>query len=257
MAAITTIEDSAGLRTIAGTLPDSPETVITLHTLRRGSCHARLTGPIERPTALVVDYDEVPGEPSCYGNNPELLWEILREMPGWFAANVPESLAPELGTRIAQDWGEPVRYLGDQHFTLQQPAPILSDPVVRRLTPADQPLLDAAPANLRGAGFGTTAGLLAEGIVAAAIVDDALVAIAHTFAISDQYADIGVATHEAFRDHGYATAAASLVAQAIQASGRTPVWSCGETNQASLRVAAKLGFRPALRREYVIVESRR
>jgi GNAT superfamily N-acetyltransferase len=257
MAAVTTIEHLGGLRTIAATLPDTPETVITLHMLRRGSCRARLIGSIERPTALVVNYAEVPGEPSCYGDDPDLLWEILRDLPSWFAVNVPESLAPAVGARVERDWGEQVRYLGDLYFTLQQTAPILSDPAVRRLTPADKPLLDAAPANLRGAGFGTTAGLLADGIAAAAIIDNTLVAIAHTFAISKRHADIGVATHEDCRGRGYATAAASLVAQAIQASGRTPVWSCGETNQPSLRVATKLGFQPVLRREYVIVESRR
>ncbi|HEX5165304.1 MAG TPA: GNAT family N-acetyltransferase [Thermomicrobiales bacterium] len=257
MAAVTTIDDLSGLRALAAMLPDTAATVITLHTLRRGSCRAHLTGPIARPTALVVDYDEVPGEPGCFADDPDLLWTILRDMPGWFSANMPESLAPAVGTLIERDWSEPARYLGDLYFTLQRPAPTLSDAAVRRLTPADQPLLDAAPATLRGAGFGTTGGLLAEGIAAAAIVDNALVAIAHTFAISDRHADIGVATHEAFRGRGYATAAASLVAQAIQASGRTPVWSCGETNQPSLRVAAKLGFQPALRREYVIVESRR
>jgi hypothetical protein len=257
MVNIVTIEDPAGLRRLAATLPDTPETVITLHTLRRGSCRAHLIGSIDRPTALVINYDEVPGEPTCYGDDPDLLWAILRDMPGWFAANMPESLAPAVGAWVQRDWEEPVSYLGDLYFTLQQPAPKINHPDVRHLTPDDEPLLDAAPANLRGAGFGSAGGLLAEGIAAAAIVNDALVAIAHIFAISDQHADIGVATDASYRQRGYATAAASLVAQATQASGRTPVWSCGETNQPSVRVAAKLGFQPVLRREYVIVESRR
>jgi predicted GNAT family acetyltransferase len=66
-----------------------------------------------------------------------------------------------------------------------------------------------------------------------------------------------VATLPAYRRRGFATAAAALVATAIQAGGRIPVWSCGETNQASLRVATNLGFEPVLRRVYIILASRR
>ena len=49
-----------------------------------------------------------------------------------------------------------------------------------------------------------------------------------------------------------ATAAAALVAERVQAHGRIPVWSCGGTNVASLRVAAKLGFREVSRRVYLL-----
>lgn len=256
MATITTIDDLASLRAIAATLPDTPETVISLHTLRRGHCRAHIVGTPEHYTALVIDSDDAPGEPSCYGA-ADALWSILRDLPGWFAANMSEDVAPAIGANVRRDWDEQVTYLGDPHFTLQQPAPDLPNPDVRRLTPADLPLLEAAPPQVRGAGFGSTGALLEDGIVAAAIVNDAVVAIAHTFAITDRHADIGVSTLEPYRGRGYASAAAALVARAIQATGRTPVWSCGETNQPSLRVAEKLGFEPTLRRVYVIVESRR
>lgn len=257
MSTVTSIDDPAGLRAIAATLPDTPETVISLHMLRRGLCRAYITGTTERYTALVIDTDGVPGEPSCYGEDPDAIWRILRDLPGWFAANMRESVGEAVGAHVRRDWGEQVTFYGDPHFTLQRQAPAISDPAVRLLKPADLPLLDAAPAEVRGAGFGSTRAMLDDGIVAAAIVDDAIVAIAHTSAITDHHADIGVSTLEPFRGRGFSTAAAALVAQTIQASGRTPVWSCGETNHASLRVAAKLGFEPALRRVYVISESRR
>ena len=257
MSPVTTIDDLSGLHAIAATLPDTPETVIALHTLRLGRCRASIVGTIEQYTALVIDSDEVPGEPGCFGDDPNAVWAILRDLPGWFAANMRESVAAAVGAHVQRDWGELVTYYGDPHFTLQRPAPAISDPAVRLLTPADLPLLEAAPATVRGAGFGSARALLKDGIVAAAIVNDAVVAIAHTSAMTERHADIGVATLEPFRGRGYASAAAALVARAIQASGRTPVWSCGETNHASLRVAAKLGFERVLRRVYVIVESRR
>ena len=257
MQTVTTIDDLPGLRTIAASLPDTPETVISLHTLQRGLCRASIAGTPEHYTALVIDSDEVPGEPSCYGDDAAALWSILRDLPNWFAANMREAVAADVGALVRRDWDEEVRYLGDPHFVLTQPVPEIGNSVVRRLTTADLPLLATAPEEVRGAGFGSTHTLLEEGIVAAAIVNDAVVAIAHTSAITDHHADIGVATLEAYRGRGYASAAAALVARTIQATGRTPGWSCGETNDPSLRVANKLGFEPILRRVYVVVESRR
>jgi len=257
MPTVTTIEDRTGLHAIAATLPDTPETVIALHTLRRGLCRAYIVGTIEHHSALVIDSSEVIGEPSCYGDDANAFWSILRELPGWFAANMRESVANAFGALVERDLGEPVHCLGDPHFVLQRPVPPLSDPAVRLLTPDDLQLLDAAPDEVCGAGFGSTRALLEDGIVSAAVVNDAVVSITHTSAITDRHADIGVSTLADWRGRGYATVAASLVAHSIQTTGRTPVWSCGETNQPSLRIATKLGFEPVLRRVYVIVEARR
>ena len=243
MSTIMTIADLEGLRTIAATMPDTPETVISLHMLRRGLCRAHIAGTPDQYKALVIDSDEVPGEPGCYGDDADAIWSILRVLPGWFAANMREPVAEAVGAHIQRDWDEAVFYLGDPHFTLKRPAPSVDNPAVRRLTIADLELLEAAPEEVRGAGFGSTRALLEDGIIAAAVVNDAVVAIAHTSAITDKHADIGVSTLEPFRGSGYASAAAALVARAIQATGRTPVWSCGEANHASLRVADKLRLR--------------
>lgn len=48
---------------------------------------------------------------------------------------------------------------------------------------------------------------------------------------------------------------AAIVCRWVQDSGRVPVWSCGEDNLASLRVAQKLGFREVSRRVYLIPEA--
>lgn len=125
---------------------------------------------------------------------------------------------------------------------------------VRRLTPSDTGLVEASPPNLHGAGFEGAGGLLAQGIATGAVIDGRLVAIAHTSALSEHYADIGVFTLPEFRGRGYSSAAAAIVAAEIQANGKTPVWSCGDHNAASLRVAAKLGFEEVSRRIYVVFE---
>ena len=100
-------------------------------------------------------------------------------------------------------------------------------------------------------GFATFEDLLTDGVAAGAVVEGSLVALAHTNAMTTRYGDIGVATDELWRGKGFASSAASIVARRIQERGLTPVWSAGEGNAASLRVAAKLGFMVISRRVYL------
>ncbi|MGZ6391418.1 MAG: GNAT family N-acetyltransferase, partial [Ktedonobacterales bacterium] len=223
--------------TLADALGDTPETVISVHALRRGLCRAYVSG-----AAAIVQWNELPGEPMGFGDDAAALWDLLQSVDGWFCLEVTPTCAAALGPLMATQTSRSVRYFGDIFFTLTVPiAPIHHDSV-RLLSVADLPLLDAAPHEIQGGGFGSTRALLEDGVVACAIVDGALVAIAHTSALTPRHADIGVATLEGWRERGFATAAASLVAQQVQATGRTPVWSTGEDNFASQRVAQKLGF---------------
>ena len=250
------VQDPDSLRRLADTLPDVPTTVISRHLLKRGLCTAYISGSLEHVDTLVVD-GCAPGEPSCHGSDVEMVWNALRDVPGWFAANVDAVIAAGLERRVREDEGVATRTLGDLYFVLRVPVVVRGQPIVRLLTPEDVALIDSAPADLRGAGFESPLAMLCDGIVAAAIMDNRTVAIAHTGAVTDGFADIGVVTAEAWRKQGLSTACASLVAREIQASGRVPVWSCGETNLASLRVAAKLGFEFIGRRVYVIRDDRR
>jgi len=122
---------------------------------------------------------------------------------------------------------------------------------------SDTPLLEAAPKAVRGAGFESAEAMLTDGLVAAAIVEGQIVSIAHTSARSRTYADIGVATLEPWRNRGFSSAAAALVAQKIQEAGQIPVWSTGEENFASLRVAEKLGFTKEGVLTYVMLQQER
>ena len=143
----------------------------------------------------------------------------------------------------------------DIYHTLDRPVMAASHPFVRYLTGGDLSLLTAAPLDVQGAclGFGTLERLLEDGVVAGAVVDGELVAVGSTWAVSKLYADLAVVTLDARRGRGLATACAGLVAAAIRRSDRVPVWSTGENNVASLRVARKLGFKEGGRRTYVNV----
>jgi predicted GNAT family acetyltransferase len=102
-----------------------------------------------------------------------------------------------------------------------------------------------------GAAYGSALALLTEGFVAGAVIAGALVARAHTSCQSRRYADISVATAEAWRGQGLATAAASLVCRCVQSSGRAPTWNTSAENLASQRIAQKLGFLPYSRVSYL------
>lgn len=249
--------DHAGRLALADALGDTPETVISLHVLRHraGLARAHLVGSPDRFAAAVVENLAFsPDEPTAFGADPDALWSLLRPLPGWTCVNVPSSLAPAVARLIAAETGRPPRLLDDLYHALPGPVSPVPHPAVRLLAPADAPLLDAAPPDLRPAGYPTATELLAEGIAAAAVVAEsgALVALAQTAARSPRHADLSVATLPAWRGQGLATAAAALVAAEAQAAGQTPVWSAGETNHASLRIARKLGFLPVARRTYVI-----
>lgn len=237
---------------IAGFLGESPETAIPLHMLREGTCEVFCVGSPHDPEGVVIQSTEYPQEPIAFGA-AEAIASILPTMSGWTSINVPADLADALGEDVRRAAGAPsVRMVDDVYHVLNVPAPEIRLPDVRLMTPADVELFRVAPDELNGADDAWLLANLEHGYVACAIRDGRIVSIGHTFAITDEYADIGVTTVSAWRRKGLATAAASLVAKAIQQDGRTPVWSCGGGNRASLAVAARLGFVEVSRRVYLI-----
>jgi len=236
-------------------LGDSPETVIAVHYLRWESCRAYVAGDVAHFHGAIIQHFDTPTEPTGFGTDPDVLDTLLQAMQGWDCISVPAICAPGLGAALMRRLGVRVRYLDDIYYHLVQPAPPVRSEWVQRLTLADLALLEAAPPQIHTSGFGSLAALLTDGIVAGALVDGQIVAIARTSARSERHGDIAVATLEAWRNHGFATAAASLVAQELQAAGQIPVWSAGAHNAASLRVAEKLGFTEVARRRYVIADS--
>lgn len=240
---------------LAEVIGDTPMSVISTSRLKQGMCDAYVAGTLPDIDAALVFDAYCPDEPCGFGTDADALWQLLKATDGWGCVNVDTPCATSLGALIEADTGTPIRYYGDVCHALLAPVHRYSNEAVRLLTLADVERLAKAPAEVRGNGYKTHEAMVTDGIAAGAIVDDNLVAIAHTYAETNLHADIGVSTIEAWRKRGFSTAAASLVAQEIQARGKVPAWSCGEDNYASLRVAEKLGFTEIGRRTYVIPNS--
>lgn len=242
-------------RELANALGDTPTTLISASRLKHGLCDAYIVGSLPTPDAALVFDAFCPEEPCGFGSDVDALWCLLKATEGWGCVCVETACARALGQCVETDRGTPIRYYGDVYHALLSPVQRYPNEFVRLLTESDVARLSEAPAAVRGNGYKTHEAMLTEGIAAGAIVEGHLVAIAHTYAETDLHADIGVSTLEGWREKGFATAAAALVAQAIQEKGKVPVWSCGEDNAASLRVAEKLGFTEVGRRTYVIPNS--
>ncbi len=189
----------------------------------------------------------------AFGTDAAAIWALLPVLTGWDCINVEPEVAADVGTAIAMTSGRPVRELWRRLPRPPRPARRSERGGVRRLTLDDLPLFAASP-EFALSEFGSPHDVLAEGCAAGAVVDGRLVSLVQTSAMSERFADVGAVTGADFRGRGYATAAGAIVCRWVRESGRTPVWSCGEDNGASLRVARKLGFREVGRRVYLIPE---
>lgn len=113
--------------------------------------------------------------------------------------------------------------------------------VVRRLTISELAALPAQHALLRDE-------LLVEARsgtpVFAAFAGEQPAAFCYAGAVTEQWWDISIDTLEPFRRQGYAAQCAAHVIQHMVAQGKMPVWGAVESNSASARLAAKLGFTP-------------
>ena len=240
---------------VADAIGDNPETAIPAHLVKRGLADAYAEGSMSQFDAIVVQSRSLPLEPWCFGTDHYSVLALLRQLDGWgrrrMSPNVPADLAGPLSALIKQATILDVQHYGDIYHTLTGRVNEFATPEVRILDQRDSGLLSAFESDPHRLGFNTFEDLLTIGSAAGAVVDGRLVALAHTNAVTAEYGDIGVYTDDAWRGMGFATASASIVARRIQDLGRTPVWSAGEDNAASLRIAAKLGFVEVSRRVYL------
>ena len=240
---------------VADALGDTPETVIPSHLLRRGLAEAFVAGAPSQFDAAIVQSLSLTDEPWCFGSDPFILWELLRQLDDWgqrrMSPNVTADLAGPLSSLVRREKIAQVQHCGDVYHTLVGRINSYAVPEVRPLDLGDTDLVTAFEKDPNRLSYKTFDDLLTNGLAAGAVIDGRLVAIAHTNAITAGYGDIGVVTEPAHRGTGFATASASIVARRIKDLGRTPVWSAGEDNAASLRVAAKLGFVEVSRRVYL------
>jgi hypothetical protein len=98
---------------------------------------------------------------------------------------------------------------------------------------------------------GEIADALAETTVWAAILDGVPASFSYCGSMTETLADVSIDTIETHRNRGIGAAAAATLIDSIVENGRMPVWGAVESNLASLRLAAKLGFTRAAGRSYV------
>lgn len=245
---------------LADATGDAPETAIPVHLLRRGLADAYVAGDPRRADAAIVQSHTLRSEPWCLGRDAPAMLELLRPLNDWrsqrMTPNVDASIASALAELADRHLGVDVELYGDVYHTLTGPVAEVAVPEVRQLGLRDVPLLAEYRGSAEGTGFATFEDLLTEGYAAGPVVEGRLVGLAHTNAVTARYADIGVATRKEFRRRGFASAAASIVATRIQERGLVPVWSAGEDNDASLRIAARLGFVEVTRCVYLNMRPR-
>lgn len=68
-------------------------------------------------------------------------------------------------------------------------------------------------------------------------------ACAFSAGVSNEYVDIGVETAEEYRGRGYAKMVVSMMIEEILRRGKTPVWQCHVSNEASKKLALSQGFK--------------
>jgi hypothetical protein len=249
--------DAATAEEFALRLEDHPFSFEARCLLQRGVGSAFLGGdPSATPTAVITT-PWAPAEPMAFGSDPEQIWSILRELPGWNCVNLSSDVAPDLARVLERELHTPIRLYADLYFVLDQPPLRFVHPAVRRLTEDDLDLVERAPASVRPEGFLSTLAALSGGVAAGGIVGGELVSAVSMSTSSEEYANLVAHTLEPFRGQGLACAAGYLVARELMTRDLTPVWSTGEENLASQQVAKKLGFREFGRKTYVMVPSRR
>ena len=254
MKSVAVVLSNSECQVLAGALGDTPETVGSVHVLRKGLCKAYVSGTPQNPRAAVVQSDLCTGEPVGFGRSPDLLWDLFTVVEGWDCFLVDSQCSHRVAELMRAHTGQQIGFIHDVNFRLDCAANRFTNPSVRLLTPHDSALLSAAPSEVAGTGYRDVSEFLTQAIAAAAIVDGAIVSLAYTTARSERYADVGVHTLEPFRRRGFALSAASTVAARAQEEGQTPVWSTGHFNAASLKIAQDIGFTDVSRRTYVVTD---
>jgi RimJ/RimL family protein N-acetyltransferase len=249
-----------------GLSPPDPPTLVRL-TREQLAAAAHLVPP-ERPGPMIAQHVLATGHGRCLADRWPGPRVLLVETGGnWTLAGDPAALDPAaLRGRVAgfvdapaafepllraavrelHEWprviltldgpgGPPPQHRGGHH-----PAH-----PVRRLGPGDAGPL-AALGDETGwiaGSWGGPGGLAASGTAWGAFDGRRLVAVACPFFVGEGYEDLGVATEPGFRGLGLSPASAAAVCQDVRRRGRVPSWTTSPDNTASLRVAAKLGFR--------------
>ncbi len=149
---------------------------------------------------------------------PEEAPYLTPALPGWTAEEAVLHTLPDPRRRFRQPPGVDLR-------VLDNPAPLLLGEIPPTL---HRELLQA----------------LRRTEVIAAFVDGAPVAFCYAGSVTERWWDVSIDTLEPYRRRGLARACVVAGIRRMRRLGKEPVWGALASNEPSLRLAAKLGFRP-------------
>ncbi|MGA7923219.1 MAG: GNAT family N-acetyltransferase [Thermoplasmata archaeon] len=237
---------------LAEALPEIPFTAVTQNALRVGHARAFVVGTTRQFRAAIVRVPAMGGEPQAFGEDAEALWAILSKLPGWFAVNVESTRTQPLKAVLETHLGRTAHLYPDVYHVLETEPHWFDHPWVRLLSLEDADLVREAIPQLWPRGAPLPSEWLSVGVAAGAITGGRLVGLVGAPNLRGRFVNVGADTLAAYRGQGIARAATCRVAREVLRRGRTPVWSTGEANLASLHVARSVGFREHARAMYVL-----
>ena len=238
-------------RRLAGELPDEPHWLETRAMLLSG--HAHVTGGDSVAAGFVVrlvhralSVVAVVGQP-----DRDAIVEAVADVTGFtpiIAQTADRShIAHALGVKGDSGWTSERAILhrlrmpdGQDARRVQNDPPYTAQPPDVRLLTRDD-VLAHLPAGLRHEI--THAREFAP--IAAVFVDGVPVSFCYPAWVTERLWDVSIDTFEEYRGRSLAAAAVRFMIALMAADGREPVWGALESNTASLRLGAKLGFLPA------------
>ncbi|HEX7662481.1 MAG TPA: GNAT family N-acetyltransferase [Pseudonocardiaceae bacterium] len=216
---------------LAANIPDVPRWVAARALLSSGDC--TLVVAKTGTSAVVLDAQfrsgNLIGQPE-----PALLRDALADVPPGFRLIVQITSLDEAHGALV-DWT--VAEVIVHELARPWPSVLPAEPGVTVSVPPDERLLVGLPDAVRGQAAQADA-------VAVRAAGGAAVAVCTADAVTDLLWNVTVDTVAEHRRKGYATACFRMLATWMAARGRQPVWCALAGHVPSIRLAAKLGFRP-------------
>jgi len=237
------VPSESHMERLAGALPDVPRWLYARSILLSGRCEVLgLEDTPSGPSFAARELEEREDRWFCVVGRPseEAIGEAARRN-----RNGGEVLATQEGAaRVvgALPGWTATRLI----FHLLRDASLLPRIAEQEVKPFEAPDLDAAsddlPDELRSY---LERAIGRRALVAASLADGRPVSFCGAEYETEGLWDIAIETLEGHRRRGHAARCVSWMVAAMRRRGKKPVWVAEETNPASLRLAAKLGFVPA------------
>jgi RimJ/RimL family protein N-acetyltransferase len=210
-------------------VPDIPRLVETRSMLLGGGC--RIFGRVDEGHVVIVDADStlasVIGRP-----DPREIAEAVATLRGELLADEPTTAHV---AAALPGWREEAAAIHTRAAATPFPPAALPTRELRGSDPLDH-LAPVLREEIEDARSRTP--------VVVACADGLPVAFCYASSETESWWDVSIDTVEAYRGRGFAAAAFLRLAAPFAERGKAPVWGALDSNPASLRLAARLGFVP-------------